>query len=301
VTYLLLGPRPMFGLPRALLGARRPRQTGTLFLGVIYNHFLIIIIPKQHMISDPNRLRSIPGIEHFWVGVYNYDVAIRKDILTTGNYYHIFVRSIAGYVVFNNDSEYSRLIDLLELCRFPKFNINYFRYERMKFSSQIEIRKSINGEALIETVAFCIMPTHIHLLLKQNADGGISEYMKRMLISYTKSFNNMHKRTGPLWASRFKNVLIEDDEQLLHLTRYIHLNPTSAGLAKKPEEWKYSSYNGYISKNNSTLDRKLFNISPRKYRSFVEDRKSYQRQLSIIKALLIEDYTGLIGDASLLS
>ena len=219
-------------------------------------------------------------------------MAIRKDILTTDSYHHIFVRSIAGYVVFNNDSEYSRFIDLLELCRFPEFNINYFRYKRMKFSSQIEIKKSINGDVFAEIVAFCIMPTHIHLLLKQNIDGGISEYMKRMLISYTKSFNKKHKRTGPLWASRFKNISVKDDEQLLHLTRYIHLNPTSAGLAEKPEEWKYSSYNSYISKNNSTINREIIDLSPREYRNFVGDRKNYQRLLSIIKSLLIEDYTG---------
>jgi putative transposase len=144
----------------------------------------------------------------------------------------------------------------------------------------------------VDMISYCLMPTHLHLLLRQNVDDGITNFMKRILDSYTKNFNKIHKRNGPLWASRFKDVLVNSDGQLLHLTRYIHLNPNSAGLVKKPEEWRYSSYNDYISKKSNIINPEIIEMTPAKYREFVEDRKDYQKQLSIIKSILIDKYSG---------
>ena len=70
--------------------------------------------------------------------------------------------------------------------------------------------------------------------------------MRRLLNSYTRYFNEKIKRKGPLWEGRFKKVLVNSDEQLLHLTRYVHLNPVSAGIVEKPEDWPCSSYREYI-------------------------------------------------------
>lgn len=112
--------------------------------------------------------------------------------------------------------------------------------------------------------------------------------MKNILDSYTRYFNIKNKRKGPLWQGRFKSVLVENDEQLLHLTRYIHLNPTSDGLVNFPEDWFYSSYNEYLKRS----DDKICNysehiyIDPEKYKEFVESRENYQKQLNVIKHLL---------------
>ncbi len=118
------------------------------------------------------------------------------------------------------------------------------------------------------------MPTHIHLILKQIENDGISNFMKKILDSYTRYFNLKTKRKGPLWQSRFKNVMIESDEQMLHLTRYLHLNPTSDGLVKIPEEWKYSSYMEYIGISEAKICNAniLKNFTPEEYRKFVEER-----------------------------
>ncbi len=78
------------------------------------------------------------------------------------------------------------------------------------------------------------MPTHIHLILKQLKEDGISAYMSKILNSYTCYFNRRTKRKGPLWESRFKRVEVTSDEQLLHLTRYIHLNPVTAHIVEEP-------------------------------------------------------------------
>jgi putative transposase len=79
------------------------------------------------------------------------------------------------------------------------------------------------------------MPTHIHLVLRQLKDGGISKFMSNILNSYSRYFNIKHNRKGPLWEGRFRKVLVGSDEQLLHLTRYVHLNPVTACLVDKPK------------------------------------------------------------------
>lgn len=156
----------------------------------------------------------------------------------------------------------------------------------------------MRGSKSVEIVSYGIMPTHIHLTLKQLVDDGISKYMSRVLNSYSKYFNIHHLRKGPLWESTFKSVLVETDEQLLHLTRYHHLNATSAGFVKIPEDWAYSSYNEYLEVSNDTYAdgfcdfKEIITLNPKQYKKFVDDRIDYQKKISSIKHLLFEDYSG---------
>lgn len=223
---------------------------------------------------------------------------IRKDSLENGYYYHIFSRSISKYVIFNNESEYSRMVESFSLFRFANFDYEYSKYSRLtdmeKFATLNNLKK--RNDKLVEIVAYCIMPTHFHIILKQNTADGITKYISRSLNSYSRYFNTKHKRTGPLWTGRFKNVLVEDDEQMLHLTRYIHLNPISAGLVNNPKDWAFSSYSEYIRGDDNTdkiCDYEgIIEMKPKAYVKFVDDQKQYQRKLGIIKGLLIDDYTG---------
>lgn len=222
---------------------------------------------------------------------------IRKDTLVSGQYYHIFSRSISKYIIFNDVDDYNRFFELISLYRFTDFNYKYSVFKKLQLNNQETIINLFNKQnnVSVEIIAYCIMPTHVHLLLKQNVDNGISIFISKVLNSYTRYFNTRHHRNGPLWESHFKNVLVKNDEQILHLTRYIHLNPTSASLVKNPEDWRFSSYLEYI---NSDLTQGicnfggLFDLNSTQYRKFVNDRKSYQRDLAIIKSILIDDYSG---------
>lgn len=178
-----------------------------------------------------------------------------------------------------------------------------FKFYRIKnppsrFSSYIEIKDKeqfitkfiASRECLVDIVAYCLMPTHIHLVLRQTEDNGITIFMKNTLDSYTRYFNIKTKRKGPLWQSRFKNVLVENDEQLLHLTRYLHLNPSSEGLVTNPMEWPYSSYGEYIGlvEDKICSTNILSDMLPREYKNFVESRIDYQKEISRLKALFLE-------------
>jgi len=219
----------------------------------------------------------------------------RKQALETGEFYHIYTRSIAKYEIFQNESDYHRLKKLLSLCRLKEFKYKYSFFNRLIPSTQDRILKTISGELkLVQIISYCIMPTHLHLILKQNEKDGISKYMSRVLNCYSRYFNSKYSRTGPLWSGRFKNNLVNTTEQLLHLTRYVHLNPCSANIVNKPEDWGHSSYCEYVEAEPDRICdySGLFEIDPENYREFVCDRISFQRELSKIKKILIEGYSG---------
>jgi len=217
----------------------------------------------------------------------------RKEPLASGEIYHIFNKSIAGFKIFNNEAEYLRMIAIIRYYQIKNNGIKFsqfIKFEKGKNNICLN-RDSLNNNRLVEIIAYCIMPTHLHLILKQLNDKGISTFMNNVLNSYSRYFNIKLKRKGPLWESRFKNVLIKSDEQLLHLTRYIHLNPVTAYLVDKPQLWQMSSYNEYLEEDNTHKICKydnVLNITPDFYRKFVEDRVSYQRDLKKIKDLILE-------------
>ena len=77
-------------------------------------------------------------------------------------------------------------------------------------------------------------------------------------ISYVQAVNKRYKRRGPLFEGRFRSKWIDDIDYLLHLCRYIHLNPVRAGLVKSPEDWIFSNYRDFVGlRNNGLIDRKF--------------------------------------------
>lgn len=179
---------------------------------------------------------------------------------------------------------------------------NYYKVEnppvRFSIFSDIKNKKdfyerhSLQQDNLVEIIAYCFMPTHIHLILRQLKKDGISIFMGKVLNSYTRYFNLKNKRKGPLWESKFKNVEVGTDEQLLHLTRYIHLNPVTANLVEDPHEWSFSSYKEYLGekqlKESICNYSRLLDVIPEDYKEFVSSRKEYQRDLAGLKELYLE-------------
>lgn len=220
---------------------------------------------------------------------------LRKDNLENNQTYHIFTRSIAEFRIFNYAEEFERMINLFQFFSVSEPPSKFSRFLQLEIVQQNGFQICFDKiaseqEKIVSIIAYCLMPTHFHLTLKQLKDGGISSYVKNVLDSYTRFFNLKHKRKGPLWEGRFKSKLLKNDEQLLHLTRYIHLNPVTATLVEKPEDWVYSSYREYISEEGLSLCHfsDLMEIVPTKYKKFVYDRIGYQRELAKIKALVIE-------------
>jgi putative transposase len=206
-------------------------------------------------------------------------------------FYHIFTKSIAGYKVFNNKENYERMIAALQYYSYKNIPIKFSAYTARKEKTRKKFYDELKtSDKLVDIIAYCLMPTHIHLLLTPLKENGISLYMKNLLNSYTRYFNTKNDRKGPLWQSRFKDVLVETDKQLIHLTRYIHLNPTTAGIVDLPEQWEYSSYREYIGIVDNSLCnfKEYLDIDNKDYQLFVKNRIGYQKELSFIKQIILE-------------
>ena len=181
-------------------------------------------------------------------GFFNNGVMpIRKTPLETGYYYHLFNRSVAKIPIFTSKRDFIRAISLLNYYRFKNLPFPFSQLMRLNKGQREDVLRELEkskGE-LIEIICFCLMPNHFHLLLKQLQDKGIMRFLRNFQDSYAKYFNIKHQRSGSLFQGRFKAVLIEDDAQLLHLSRYIHLNPYSSFIVRNKKSLSNYSWSSF--------------------------------------------------------
>lgn len=222
-------------------------------------------------------------------------VNIRKLTLANEQYYHVFNRAIDRQTIFNTKWEYKRALETLRYYRYINLPIRLSQFLNLQLEARDKIITELiaRNEKLVEIAAFCLMPNHFHLLLKQAQTSGISTFISNFSNSYTKYFNTKHNRTGHLFEGTFKAVFIETDEQLIHVSRYIHLNPVSSFIIKNEalDEYSWSSYPEYLNKpkliSEPSIVLKLFPNSL-SYKTFVNDQVSYARELDKIKHLTID-------------
>ena len=215
----------------------------------------------------------------------------RKDLLITGHTYHIFNRGVNKATIFYSEGDYQRFI--YAAVHYLSSN-KKFSYERNNLGLYTTEKSKNPKEApKVQILAYCLMPNHFHLIAKQLADGGITDYFRHLLNAYSHYVNIKYKRVGPLFQGPFRNLLVESDEQLVHLSRYIHLNPLIAGLVADPRNYTWSSYMACLGeKKNGLCDGQIIKgyfKSAREYEKFVLDQADYAKELERIKHLTVDD------------
>lgn len=206
-----------------------------------------------------------------------------------GEIYHVCAHSVEQRKIFLDGADRERFLTLMIHCLPREYIQSYSVAKRLKQKQ----RKTDVGLGLVDIMCYCLMTNHIHLLLKENCERGTSAYLQRLLDSYARYFNVRRRRTGPLFAGPFRAVGVDGDEQLLYVSRYIHLNPYVAGMTKDPFIYEWSSLSEYIGwkskyhRCHTGLIRSM--MPPGEYRTFVSDHADYARELAEIKHLLLED------------
>lgn len=170
-------------------------------------------------------------------------------------YYHIYNRGMQKQIVFRNDSDRFRFLFLLLVLQSDVQVKNVSREIKQSVQHSMlhidtELINDVVKNRSIELILFCFMPNHFHLLVKEVEEGGIAKYMQRVLNAYTKYFNTKYETSGHLFQSSYKSVLMEDDVQLMHLSAYIHKNPSELREWKgKEEHYPWSSYQDCLFEN----------------------------------------------------
>lgn len=207
----------------------------------------------------------------------------RTTSLVNDEIYHIYNRGSEKKVIFTSYRDYKR---------FQK-TFYYYQFAGPKPRLSISSLKTFQPELskkLVEILCYCLMPNHFHFMVKQLKENGISIFMSQLSNSYTKYFNTKYRRVGPLLQGAFKAVLVETDEQLTHLSRYIHLNPVVSGICKLPNNHLWSSFNEYSQGENICSTNLILDMFPskEKYIEFTNDQIDYGKTLEIAKHQLID-------------
>lgn len=183
-----------------------------------------------------------------------------SKIYVENSYYHIYNRGVEKRKIFQDKQDYDIFLSYLEEYLLPK-NEKEFSEKlgdpKLSYKERDKINKVIrlnNFAGEITLLAYCLMPNHFHILIKQKSRDAIDKFMNSIGTRYTMYFNRKYQRVGPLYQSTYKAVLVETDAQLLHLTRYIHQNPIKIkyhlSLQGDPLEIP-SSYDDYLQKRST--------------------------------------------------
>ena len=230
---------------------------------------------------------------------------IKRPPLVNGEIYHIVVRAVEDSKLFRDEKDYLRKIH--NLFEFNDSNPTKWQYRQYYENGSRDIIKREKRNLLSEILTFCLMPNHIHLLVRQLVDGGISKFMRKIGAGYGIYYNNKYKRSGHIFQGKYRAVHVKSDQQLQTVFVYIHTNPVSLIMPDWKEKgikdvdrainflesYKWSSYPDYLqNKNFPSLTSREFltetigGVEP--CRELVNDWLKYKKELADFEKVVIE-------------
>lgn len=187
-------------------------------------------------------------------------------------YYHLYNRGVEKRNIFLDDQDYSVFLGYIKQYLEPHEGSD---------------PKSLMDD--IDLIAFCLMPNHFHFLAKQKTIDGITKFMRAICTNYVMYFNKKYERVGTLFQGKYKGVLVDNDAYLLHLSRYIHLNPTKIGSDPKNS---FSSYSYYLGRKQADW------LKPDEIMSFFKNARRTSLKDYLSYESFVDDY--IIGSEEIL-
>ncbi len=196
-----------------------------------------------------------------------------------GTYYHIYNRGVNKQDIFRDKADFVMFQHLLK------------RHLSLKPFRDIYGREIAHLRNDIELLAFCLMPNHFHILVYNKTQRGIVQLTQRVMTAYSMYFNKRYERIGPLFQATYKASLVYEEAYLLHISRYIHLNPIDIGEDYKSYEFSsYMYYMGYKRAEWLQAGRamELYDSNKHAYAKFVEDYGAMHEDIKNMKYLFAD-------------
>lgn len=194
-------------------------------------------------------------------------------------FYHLYNRGVEKRIIFQDEPDYKVFLSYLKTLLEPPTPIETRTIVIGHYTFEAPKRPLKNFYKEIELLAYCLMPNHFHLLIKQNSSRSIESFMRSLLTRYSTYFNKKYERVGCLFQGTYKAILVENENYLLHLSRYIHINPKNHLPAKEtPLHTHYSSYGDYLKlrKTNWVKTDLILSFFKSAQRTSLKDWLSYQ-------------------------
>jgi putative transposase len=212
---------------------------------------------------------------------------LRKDPFITGEIYHLYNRGIDKRVIFKSRKDYERFMMLLYITNSnaeKSFRLDDLLNKQQKTFQEVLILD--RGQTLVSVGIWCLMTNHFHIVVRQEVDGGITKFMKKLGTAYSMFFNIKYQRKGALFGGLFKSKLIgRDDNYLRQLFGYIHINPLEIqfpdwkNIVRKPSAemkeflglYEYSSYLDYVGQER--VEKNI--INPKNFPDYFQTKQSF--------------------------
>ncbi len=186
-----------------------------------------------------------------------------KQFIENG-YYHLYNRGVEKRDIFLDEQDYAVFLSCLKQYLDPR---------------QGSDPKSLAKE--VDLLTFCLMPNHFHLLAKQITKNGITKLIRAVCTKYVMYFNKKYERVGTLFQGKYRAAMVDADPYLLHLSRYIHLNPYPGS---DPKLYAYSSFSYYLG------DRDAPWVKPQEILAFFKSAKRIGAKDYLSYQSFVEDY-----------
>ncbi|MFM2357528.1 MAG: hypothetical protein RJA61_265 [Candidatus Parcubacteria bacterium] len=217
-----------------------------------------------------------------------------RNILAVGEFYHLYNRGTDKRIIFGDKQDYDRFVVLLYITNsHVSVNVREHLRQGRTLADFFSIQRE---ETLVDIGAYCLMPNHFHILIKEKNEGGTSLFMQKLLTSYSMYFNRKYERNGSLFQGKFKSEHITQDTHLNYLFSYIHLNPVklvdsqwkerglkdllkTKDFLKNYTHSSYLDYQGFIRDQQKILTKEVFPdyfSEKRDFDKFIEDWLQYK-------------------------
>jgi putative transposase len=203
--------------------------------------------------------------------------------LSDGSIFHVINRGNGKNDVFHKEGDYYAFLSVIKEAR------QFF---------------------LVDILAYCLMPNHFHLLLQPQQAAGLSKMMQWLMTCHVRRYHQHYGTCGHVWQGRYKSFLIQEDEHLVTVARYVEGNPVRALLVDSARQWPWSSHVARVTGTDDLITTDLPVGLPENWGQFVDTpmtsseiekvRKSVNRQAPYGKELWVDDMSANFGLASTL-
>ena len=181
------------------------------------------------------------------------------------SYYHVYNRGVSKQTIFRDEQDYEVFLGLLKRYLSPTPTLRANRVPYPSYAGEVQL------------LSYCLMPNHFHLQLYQTSEEGMQLLLKSVSVAYSMYFNKKHKRVGAVFQQRYRAVRIVNDAQLVHISRYIHMNPAQY------DAWEWSSLPYYLEKQRADWIHPYLDEGITNYRLFLKEYESRRNELEKLK------------------
>ena len=155
-------------------------------------------------------------------------------------------------------------------------------YKDKDYEAFIHLMKEAKERYSVKLFAYCLMPNHFHMVVKPIYGKDLSRYMQWLMTSHVRRYHSHYGTTGHVWQGRFKSFIVQEDNHLITVLRYVEGNPVRAGLTSSSRDWVWSSHRETLGESAKGFTDEIPIVLPDEWGKFVDETVA-EKELAIIR------------------